>query len=907
MRYIFLLIITTLTLLHLPSAFAQIDAPPENMIDYSAPKSYEIGGISVTGTKYLDENVLVTLSGLTVGDNITIPGDNIPNAIKSLWKQGLFADVQIYATKIINDVIFLEFKLEERARLSRYTFEGVRTGEEEDLREAISLVRGRIITENLLNTTEIAVLNFYRKKGFLNATVDLIQMPDPNFKNSNVLTVKLNRMEKVRINEIVINGNSEILARKLKKQMDGTKEKAKIYLDAPKRLWRDLKKGNIGDAFGNLSLVEAYQYIDENIVRLNIFSNSKFIEDDFEADKAAVIDYYNNKGYRDARIISDTIHHLSDRSIDVVLNVEEGNKYYFRDIIWRGNSKYDDETLTRILNIKKGDVYSKSRLDARLYMDINSSADVSSLYMDDGYLFFQVTPVEKAVEGDSIDLVINVYEGAQATIDRVIIKGNDKTNEHVIRRELRTMPGSKFSRSDIIRSQREIAGLGMFDPELTNIVPIPKPESGTVDLEYTVVEKSSDQLELSAGWGFGTVVGSVGVTLNNFSARNIFKKDGWKPVPSGDGQRLSFRFQSTGPAFQSLNASFTEPWLGGKKPNSLTLSAFSSRSCRNCRFTNVAEEDKEILYITGGSVGLGQRLRWPDDNFTLQNSINFQNYQLQNWRSDFIFGNGTSNTLSFTSTLARYSINNPIFPSSGSNISLSVQFTPPFSLISGQDFSDLPVYDPRKYKWAEYHKWKFKAEWFVSLANKLVLRTAVKAGLMGFYNNDIGHSPFERFQVGGDGISNFNLYGKDIIALRGYEETDVTYNPQTIEELDSDGNIVYGIDGKPQTRTVNVGDPFYAKYTLELRYLLTKPENQTTTFYALAFVEGGDSWSTFKEFNPFEIKRTAGLGLRVYLPMFGTLGFDYGVGFDKPGVYGNTWDYISNKGRFSVVLGFEPE
>ncbi len=882
MKNIILLLFLLINCVAIQKTYAQEDeTQTEDLIDYSLPQAYEIGGISITGIKYLDEDALVTLSGLEVGQKINVPGDDIPKALKSLWKQGLFADVKIKASKIINDVIFLEIALVERVRLSKYTFNGVKKSEEEDLRESIGLLRGRVINENMLSNTKNAIKKFYVKKGFLNTTVSISQENDPVFKNSSILTLNVDRGNKIRINEIIVNGNKEVFSRSLKKQMKDTREKTAFRLDAPKTVLRDLRKANLGRTFGDLSLIEAAQYIDENIVRLRPFTSSKFIEDDYEADKIKAIAYYNEKGYRDARVISDSIYLVDDKSINIVMNVEEGKRYYFRDIVWKGNTKYEDDYLSRVLGIKKGDIYNRSLMEMRLFMD-QMGNDVSSLYMDDGYLFFNVTPVEKAVEDDSIDLVINVYEGPQATINKVIIKGNTKTNEHVIRRELRSLPGTKFSRSDIIRSQREIATLNFFDPEQIGINPIPNPSDGTVDIEYSVVEKPSDQLELSAGWGGSTVVGSVGVSFNNFSLRNITKLDSWQPLPSGDGQKLSLRFQSTGRAFQSVNASFTEPWLGGKRPNALTLSVFTSRIFRNF-FTNPEPEDRQLQYITGASIGLGRRLQWPDDNFSMQVNLNYDHYRLQNSTSDFIISDGTSNNLSLTTTIARYSLDQPIYPRSGSNLSLSLQITPAYSnwFNPTKDYSDLP--NEQKYKWAEYHKWKFKAEWYTAIVGNLVLKTAFKTGLMGYYNKDIGHAAFERFEVGGDGIANFNLQGKDIIALRGYDDSDVT------------------------RRTTTAGHPFFAKYTVELRYPLSL--NPNSTIFALAFVEGGNSWSYFKDFNPYEVKRSAGLGLRVFLPMFGLLGFDYGVGFDKNIAIEQDgwWNYIGAKGRFSVILGLEPE
>jgi outer membrane protein insertion porin family len=870
LQYLFLLLATCFAISTASQAQSSNGTIP--LMDFNISKEYEIGGISVSGTQFLDNNVLVSISGLSVGDRITLPGEKVADAIKNLWEQGLFSDIQILATKIVNDVAFIEIKLVERPRLSKYGFEGLRKAEEEDLRDKLNLTRGRIVNENLLSITRNTVSDFFRKKGFWNATVDIDQKPDTLFgSNSIAIDIAVRRGNKVRIDNISFTGNDNALSRSLKKPMKETKERLKFHRGIVGKVAKDLAHTNIPDLLGNITIGETMQYIDDNVMRFKLFSTSKFLEEEYEKDKLAIVEHYNDLGFRDARIVQDTFYLNKQGNMEVNIEVDEGQQYYFRNIEWRGNNKYDDELLSRILGIKKGDIYSQATLRSRLFMDASGS-DVTSLYMDDGYLFFNVNPEERTVEGDSIDLVININEGAQATVDKIIIKGNDKTNEHVIRREIRSLPGSKFSRADIIRSQREIAALNFFDPEQIQINPIPNPEKGTVDIEYKLAEKSSDQLELSAGWGGTTVVGSIGVAFNNFSLRNIGNKQAWRPLPSGDGQRLSLRFQSTGKAYQSLSASFSEPWLGGKKPNSLTTTLYSTRQAT---LSGVSE-----LYTIGASVELGRRLRFPDDNFVLRNSIDYQYYNLKKW-TGFVITDGVSNNLSTTVTLARYSLDQPLFPRSGSNIVLSLQITPPYSLLSGKDYSDAT--NAEKYRWAEYHKWKLKAEWFTPIVGKLILRTAAKIGMMGYYNKDIGYSPFQRFEVGGDGIGNFNLVGKDIIALRGYDQ----------------GNIT----GRNNN---NSGHPFYAKYTVELRYPLSL--NPNSTIYAQAFAEGGNSWASFDEFNPFDVQRSAGIGLRIFLPMFGMLGFDYGIGFDKTTAESSSFgNYLSNKARFSVVLGQEPE
>lgn len=851
-----------------------------------SPREYQIGAIDIVGVQYADETTLIHISGLKVGKKIRIPGDELGNAIENIWKQGLFSDVQIYATNIVGDAVNLEIKLTERPRLSKYTFEGLRKAEEEDLTDKISLIRGRIVNDDLLAQTRTIISRHFRDKGFLNTTVKFKQESDPQFTNSVILTIDVQRNQRVRIANIQFAGNDNATSRKLKKQMSDTKEQTRINPRGPRNLVRDAIHANIPKTLGNLSWAQTLQYIDENFFRFKLFSSSKFIPEKYEADKDKVIAYYNSLGYRDARIAYDTVLFETAKHVNVNITVNEGPRYYFRDIEWKGNTKYPDEALGKLLGIEKGDVYNKELLDRRLHIDPNGN-DISSLYMDDGYLFFNVRAEEKSVENDSIDLVINIYEGAQATINKIIIKGNDKTNEHVIRRELRSIPGSKFSRSDIIRSQREIANLGHFDPEKIQINPKPNPSDGTVDIEYIVEERSGDQIELQAGWGGNTIIGTVGLKLNNFSARNIFKPSAWRPLPSGDGQQLAFRVQSTGKAYQALTVSFAEPWLGGKRPNLFAVSLFGTRSFLNSLTTDINSKDAQTLFILGADVSLSRRLRWPDDNFVLKNGAVYQRYILQNWQRDFILVNGAANNLNFSTTIGRYSVDQPIFPRTGSNIELTVSVTPPYSLLNNKNYAQLSIEE--KYKWVEYHKWKFKAEWFIPVGNKLVLKTTAKMGAMGYFNRDIGYSPFERFEIGGDGMTNYSIYGKDVISLRGYE----TLTSNSVKR--SDGGNVF------------VGDPFFAKYNLELRFPISL--NPSTTIYALSFLEAGNSWSNFTEYNPFNLYRSGGLGVRFFLPMFGLLGFDYGVGFDKIETQKSTsfGKYLSNHGKFSFMLGVEVE
>ncbi|MBC8146541.1 MAG: BamA/TamA family outer membrane protein, partial [Bacteroidetes bacterium] len=561
--------------------------------------------------------------------------------------------------------------------------------------------------------------------------------------------------------------------------------------------------------------------------------------------------------------------------VNIDLVIDEGIKYYFRHIKWVGNTKYPSEILSKIIGVKRGDVYNQKVLDANLYMNLEGQ-DVSSLYMDDGYLFFNLTPVEVLVENDSIDLEIRIYEGKQAIVRKVTIKGNTRTNDHVILREIRTKPGQLFSRADIIRTQRELAQLRFFDQEKLGVNPKPNPVDGTVDIEYVVEEQSQDQIELSGGWGMGRVIGTLGLSFNNFSINNMFKKSAWSPLPSGDGQKLSIRAQSNGAYFQSYNASFTEPWLGGKKPNALSVSIYHSVQSNGYP---KSDANRQSIKIYGATVGLGKRLQWPDDYFTLYYGLTYQKYDLDNYYSTFAFSNGNSNNLSGSLVLSRNSINQPIFPESGSELSFSTQITPPYSFINGKDYSTMN--DNDKYKWIEYHKWKVNASWYVPLiGNKtgktvrtLVLSTRTKFGFIGLYNNDIGVAPFERFYLGGDGLTGYNIDGRELIGLRGYSNNTLT----------------------PRGTQGYIGGSVYNKYTFELRYPISL--NPMATVFVMGFAEAGNAWSSFQDFNPFDVKRSAGLGVRIYLPLFGVLGLDWGYGFDEiPGVNG------ANKGQFHFSI-----
>lgn len=839
------------------------------------PLTYEIGGITITGPQYLDDDLLLAVTGLKVGDPLRIPHDEkIAQAIRNLWKQELFADVQVEISRQVGKHVFLNIILEERPRLSKYHFVGIRKSEAEELRDKLSLVRSRVVTEATKQEALYRIRRYFREKGFFQVKVDVQEHRDSLGVNMVVLRFLVDKGPKGRINQVHIIGNENLSDIRLKRAMRGTKEMPRISLYPADRqsvyssretsFGRYLAKGHFLSLSKTMNALNPY-------LRLNIFSSSKFNEQKFEKDKQAIVELYNAQGYRDAAVVRDTLYLLPNGNLNLDLEVREGRKYYFGDIEWKGNTKYSDEYLSQVLGIERGQVYDQALLDARTgrMLSPEGGQDISSLYMDDGYLFFNIDVVESAIEGDTIHYEMRITEGQQATNRFIAIKGNNRTNEHVIRRELRTLPGNKFSRADLIRSNREIANLGFFDQEKIGIQPRPNPEDGTVDIEYTVVEKSSDQLQLSAGFGGGVrFYGNIGVIFNNFSIRNIFKPQFWDPLPVGDGQRLSLNYQSNGAYYNSLNFSFTEPWLGGKKPNALTTNFIYSR------FSGVPygtfSADSSYISVIGGGLQLSKRVKWPDDNFIFTYGVNYQSYKLKDYGLLENFRNGYSNNLFFKLVLARYSVDQPLYPRSGSNINFSFQFTPPYSLVTGENFKGET--NANKYKWIEYHKYRFTAEWYKRISGDLVFKLATKYGFMGYYNPDIGFSPFERFQLGGDGLSGRNFFiGKDIIAHRGYK------NPY------ADNAVIFN------------------KYTAEVRYPFSL--SPTSTIYGLAFVEAANAWYNYEQYNPFRLNRSAGLGVRIFLPMFGLLGLDYGLGFDQyyPGAK------FSDMAAFTFMLGFEPD
>jgi len=797
------------------------------IMDYMDPGEYVVGDITVSGVKYLDTNAIVGLSGIRKYSRILVPGDLITKAVQKLWSQGLFSDVKITATEIRSDTIFLDIYLGERARISSVEYFGIKQNEVQDITDKVNLMAGSQVTDHVLSSTVSIIKDHFIEKGFLNTDVRIIQKDDPETPNSIKLNVHIDKNDRVKIDDIVFEGNKAFPDKRLRRVMKNTKKQ-----------------------------------------NLNIFKASKYIEDQYEEDKESLVTFYNENGYRDFRILNDTVIDISDDRVVMAIMVDEGKQYYFGDIEWVGNSIYPKGLLSQVLNINEGDIYNQTLLNERLNYDEDA---VSSLYLNNGYLFSNLMPVETDIANDSIDLEIRIHEGEQATLNRVIVKGNTRTNEHVVRRELYTRPGDLFSKDAIIRSARQVAVLGHFDPEKINPQPLMNPAEGTVDLEYPLEETANDQFEISGGWGAGMLVGTVGVRFNNFAMKNFFKPSEWKPYPSGDGQSLSIRAQSNGRIYQSYNVSFMEPWLGGKKPNSFTVSAYRSVMTNGDKR---GVESRQSMIIDGVSTGLGKRLAWPDDFFSLYAELGYQRYNLDNYDYyNFLFRNGEANLMSLTTRLTRFSTApSLIYPRRGSSFSLSLQLTPPYSLLNGKDYSDAT--DQEKYRWIEFHKWVFKGDYYYELFDKFVMNTRVSFGYLGSYNKDIGPSPFENFYLGGDGMTGYSFYGRDVIALRGYENGSLT--PTMIKD----------------NKRVYVGN-VYSKLTFEFRYPLTL--NPQATIYLLTFLEAGKSWYELKEFNPFKMHRSAGVGLRANLPMFGLLGIDWAYGFDPiPGqdVHGSQFHFV---------------
>lgn len=831
-------------------------------VDYNNPRKYIVGGISVEGNKGFHNDKILQQTGLRKGMEVTIPGEDISSIVNRLWMQRYFQDVAVYADSLSasKDTIFLKLVVKERPRVTRWTFTGVKSGEKKDLQERLNFKRGGEYSDYVAKTSVDIIKRYYKDKGFLDVRVEPRVQKDTIIGNAIRVNYDVDRGPRIKIKTINFIGNDNVSDYKLAKSMKKTKS-AKFY---------------------------------------NFFSSKKFNEKEYKNDKKSLISAFNEAGYRDARLLRDSVYTVKPGRLGIDFVFDEGDKYYFRNITWTGNSVYTSEVLNSILQIQKGDVYDVVTMEKRLQGGgKQGDIDVSKLYRDNGYLFFNVQPVELNVVGDSVDVEMRIAEGKQATLNNIIINGNDLTNERVVRRQVFTRPGYLFSQSDFERSIREIASLGQFDPEaITDPAKgysiIPDQLNSTVDIVYNVTEKPSSQLELSGGWGGRTFVATVGVSFNNFSTRRMFDKSAWRPVPLGDAQNLSFRFQTSGTYYSSLSASFVEPWLFGKKPTSLSLSAYYSRQTNSYLMWNILNNDKQFE-VYGFSAGLGNRLKWPDNYFVLYNQLSWQTYKLKDWYSNyFIFDDGISHNLSYTLGLSRTSTDQQIYPRQGSDLSFSVQITPPYSLFRRKDKGVLdaagnPVkvgnwrdinYDrwssQDRYKWIEYHKWSFKGSLYTKLVGDLVLMTRAQFGYLGYYNRKWGYSPFEGFLVGGDGMSGYNSYGSEVIALRGYENYSLT--PYQATSYSSNGYSYAG----------NV----YDKFTVELRYpIVMQPQS---TIFALLFLEGGNCWSDIRDFNPFEIKRSAGVGVRVYLPVIGLLGIDWGYGFD---------DKTNGKGQFHFLIG----
>ena len=800
-----LLLLLVIIVLTAEKSFSQFD------VNYDSPKDYTIGGITVSGIKYLNKQALIQISGLRVGQKITVPGDEITRSIEKLWKQGLFSDVSIGITDISDDdKIFLDIKLEERPKINKVLYKGVRSGEKEDLNEKIKVIPGTKVTEHVLTKTKNIITEHYYDKGFYNVDVRIVEQPDTMMQNVENLVINVDKGKKVKIQNITPEGNEQITDKKVRKYLKNTKQKR----------W------------------------------YGMFKPSKFIRSKFEEDKQNVVKKFNSHGFRDAEVISDSVYRINEKLVGVNLKLYEGKKYYFRNITWVGTEKYSTDILQRRLDIHKGDLYDQNRLDDRINVDKDA---VSNIYMDDGYLFFHAIPKEISVINDSVDVEIMVFEGPQAYINDIIITGNTITNDHVPRRELYTLPGELFSKSDVIGSVRELAQLGYFEPEKLMPNPIPDFNSSTVDIEYPLTEKRNDMFEISAGWGGGYFVGRLGVTFNNFSTKNFFDKKTWRPLPQGDGQKLSLSFQSNGKYYQTYAISFSEPWLGGKRRNAFSVSFYySDINMKNASSKSYYYSTYDYrMQVWGASVGLGRRLSWPDNYFQLYGELFYKRYKLEDYPWDLFDGfgsNGKANETGIKIVFSRNNIDAPIYSRRGSSISFTFELTPPYSLFKEKDYASLS--SEEKWKWVEYHKYGFEAKNFTSLIGDLVLYTKIQYGFSCFYNKDMGYSPFQGYTMGGDGMNTYR-YGKDVVGLRGYDE----------EAISSNGNA-------------------YAKYSLELRYPVILSES--ATIYGLGFIEGGNCWKNIYEFKPFDVYRTAGAGVRVFLPMLGILGLDWGWAFDPP-------------------------
>lgn len=797
-------------------------------IDYYSPKEYEVGEIKITGAENLDENSVILLSGISVGQKVMVPSDKFSTAIDKLWKQGIFDEIHINITKVEGRTIFLEYNLKTKPRLSYFTFKGITRSEADKLKERMHIALGDVVTENMKSNCSNIINDYFIDKGFYLTKTEVLEERDSLSKRKEChLTFVVDKGKKIKIGKITVEGNEFLTDSKVKRQMKDTKEK---------KWWR-------------------------------FWKSSRYQESDFKKDRDLVIEKYNNEGYRDARITWDTVFIAKSNKdkdeMNIKMKIYEGHKFYFRNITWVGNTKYTSDELTKLLRINKGDAYNKELLDKNVSYD-PTGKDISSLYLDDGYLFFRVIPTELNIENDSIDIEMRIFEGTQARIGNVSIAGNTRTNDYVVMRELKTLPGELFSRDNVIRSVRELQQLGFFNPEKIEPKIEPNVENGTVDIKYMLEEANSSRIELQGGWGgYSRVVFTAGLALDNFAASKVFQRKAWQPFPMGEGQKVSLRINTNGDYYHSASLSFTEPWLGGKKPTALSVGVYYSY--QDDSYYNTSDLRNFYLSILGASATIGKRLKWPDDYFTLAQGLRYKRYHVKNWTS-FVMPTGTSNDMAYTLTLARNSVDQLIYPRTGSEVVLESAFTFPYSLVNGKDYNSMSIED--QYKWLEYYKINFRTAWYFNVVGELVFSARSRFGFLGRYSDKTGYSPFERYYVGGDGITGYALDGRELVSLRGYEFAALTGDN---------------------------GATVFDKFTMDLRYPITL--NPAASIYVLAFVEGGNSWSTLKSFAPFNMYRSAGVGVRIFMQMFGLIGLDWGYGFDP--AYGET---SRSGGHFHISL-----
>ncbi len=787
-------------------------------IDYSNPKECVVAGLTVSGVNYLNADQILSLTGLAIGDKIMIPGDELKSIVKRLYMQRFFSDVGVYVDSLVGNNAYLNISILERPRVSRWNYEGVKKGELSDIQERVNLRRGGELSDFVIKTSCDVIRRFYVEKGYLNAQVTATHKEDTLIKNAVQVTFNVDKKQKVHVEQINFIGSEHVSIHKMRFAMKKTKDK-RLY---------------------------------------NFFFSKKFDEKEYGNDKTLLLQKFQEQGYRDARIVKDSIYQIDEKNMGIDFVIDEGKQYYFRNISWTGNTQYTAEALNSVLRIGKGDIYDVVTMENRLFGSAKQETNVSTLYKDQGYLFFRVVPVEVNIEGDSVDVEMRIFEGKPATYNKIIINGNNVSNEKIIRRQVFTRPGYLFRQTELERSIREIASMGHFDQEAimqmgTGFNVIPNQVNNTVDIMYNVTEKPDSQFEIAGGWGGNTFVGTVGISFNNFAMKHLFEKEAWRPVPLGDGQNLSLRFQTNGTYYMALSASFVEPWLTGKKPTSFSSSLYYTRQTASTYYYLTNDQYMEVY---GLGLGLGTRLKWPDNYFVLYNQLDIKRYNLKDWNYYFLFKNGQANIIDYTVTLQRNSTDQMIYPRSGSDLKLGLQITPPYSLFRPKDTDYASMDDEQRYKWIEYHKWTFDASFYTRLLGDLVLMTRANFGYLGYYNRNLGYSPFEGFMLGGDGMSGYNTYGADIISQRGYHNYSLT----------------------PSVDNAYAGH-VYDRFTVELRYpLILQPQSQ---IFALVFLEGGNCWNDIRDFNPFSIKRAAGVGLRVYLPIVGLLGIDWGYGFDK--------------------------